>query len=218
MTTDRPMVYVARMDVEPGYLDRFEQWYESKHGPDLIRSGFGACVAYHAIEGAPLVHNFYMIPSADIFSSARYQSARTPVEDPQRPEVLANVSNRSNTPYRQHHVAGGTAHDAVAGEYAVTVEFADTPPSHSDTDRAQDAAARGAWSDRWRLCIRDGVHPNNPQRAAHGLIVIELATESDAQRVAAEIRGPLRGGIADALGAHEVTVLRRRTALVASPS
>ncbi len=217
MTTDTPVVYAARMDVEPSYLDRFEQWYETKHAPDLLRSGFLSCVAYHAIDASPFVHNFYLIPDVGILSSPTYQSARTPEEDPQRPEVLSNVSSRSNTPYRQHATWGCTADEPVWGAFVATIEFGIEPFDDATISAVEGLLASSHVTGPLRWCIREGVHPNNPQRPAHGLVIAEADSE-EAARSAAAALSSLLGAEDAAPGAPRaltVSLLRRTTALAA---
>ena len=106
MATWLPVVYFARMDVEASALPRFESWYETKHGPDLLEAGFYSAQAYHCRVGGPLVCNVYEIPSSEIFYTDAYNSKRTAEHDPDRPWILDHVSNRSNTAYEQLVTAG----------------------------------------------------------------------------------------------------------------
>lgn len=203
-------VYAARMDVDDDFLERFEQWYRDKHGPDLLRSGFFSCVAYHAIVGSPLVHNLYHIPSADIFESPKYQSARTPVEDPQRPEVLSHVSNRSNTPYRQAITEGVSSASPIVAEFVVGIECSTVSPDDDALGHVEAFARSLAPAvQAWRLCVRDGIHPANPQRPWHAFVVLECATLDEA-RAAFEVASER----ADEVGGAEISLLARRIAML----
>ena len=100
-----PLLYVVRMDVEPDYLAEFVKWYDTRHGPDLINTGFHSCNAYHCSTGGPLICNVYEVPSVEIFSSDAYVAVRehdTQLVD----EVLHKISNHSNTVYRQEATVG----------------------------------------------------------------------------------------------------------------
>ncbi len=100
-----PLLYVVRMDVEPEYLDEFVKWYDTRHGPDLIGTGFHSCNAYHSVVGGPLICNVYEVPNLEIFSSDAYVDVRrrdTQLVD----EVLHKISNHSNTTYSQELTVG----------------------------------------------------------------------------------------------------------------
>ena len=100
-----PLLYVVRMDVEPDYLDEFVKWYDTRHGPDLINTGFHSCSAYHSSLGAPFICNVYEVPNVELFSSQAYADVRT--NDHQlNDEVLHKISNHSNTTYRQAATVG----------------------------------------------------------------------------------------------------------------
>ena len=95
-----PLLYIVRMDVNMEYVSDFVKWYDTRHGPDLIASGFFSCNAYHSIRGGPLICNVYEIADIDIFSTAAYQSVRKKDEQLVN-EVLHKISNHSNTTYCQ---------------------------------------------------------------------------------------------------------------------
>ena len=101
-----PNIYMARMDVAPEGLPAFMNWYEHKHAPDLISVGFHSAHGYHCRAGSPFILNVYEIDSSEIFYSEAYNTKRTPASDPERPAILAGVTNRSNTVYRQIHTLG----------------------------------------------------------------------------------------------------------------
>lgn len=151
-------LYLARMDVTPTFLPTFEQWYDERHAPDLLKSGFHSCSAFYATEGAPLVHNVYLIPSPAIFESPTYLGARDPKVDTLRPTVLDNVSNRSNTPYRQVAVLRGTPRDIPQPGPAVAVQFDLTGDSTELLQRVRSLFSTG--EEVVRLCQRDGSHIN----------------------------------------------------------
>jgi len=100
-----PLLYVVRMDVEADYLGEFVKWYDTRHGPDLIDTGFHSCNAYHSVIGGPLICNVYEVPDVAIFSSEAYVDVRrrdTQLVD----EVLGKISNHSNTTYAQELTVG----------------------------------------------------------------------------------------------------------------
>lgn len=100
-----PLLYVVRMDVEDDYLDEFVKWYDTRHGPDLIDTGFHSCNAYHSVVGGPLICNVYEVPDLEIFSSDAYVDVRR--RDTQLVnEVLHKISNHSNTTYAQLQTVG----------------------------------------------------------------------------------------------------------------
>ena len=100
-----PLLYVVRMDVEDDYLDEFVKWYDTRHGPDLIGTGFHSCNAYHSVVGGPLICNVYEVPDLAIFSSDAYVDVRR--RDTQLVnEVLRKISNHSNTTYAQVQTVG----------------------------------------------------------------------------------------------------------------
>lgn len=100
-----PQLYVVRMDVEPDYLDEFVAWYDTRHGPDLIATGFLSCSAYHSVLGGPFICNVYEIPGLWVLESDAYVAVRK--DDRQlADEVLKKISNHSNTVYTQDLVVG----------------------------------------------------------------------------------------------------------------
>lgn len=100
-----PLLYVVRMDVEDGYLGEFVKWYDTRHGPDLINTGFHSCNAYHSVVGGPFICNVYEVPDLEIFSSEAYVDVRR--RDRQLvDEVLHRISNHSNTTYAQKLTVG----------------------------------------------------------------------------------------------------------------
>lgn len=171
-----PCIYLARMECDIDYRPVFMRWYETKHAPDLIRAGFYSCTSYACEVGAPWDLNIYEIPGPGIFLSAKYQTARTPDHDPQRPEVLSRVSDRSNTPYGQILVdpdpgrvdwPGGDRRGAVDAP-AVSAVYFDCGPGEDAERRLADwvrsaelPRMRGAAGfRRLRLCRRQGSHVN----------------------------------------------------------
>ncbi len=128
-----PNIYLARMDVTPDGLPAFMRWYEHKHAPDLISVGFYSTHGYHSRSGSPFILNVYEIDSSEIFYSKAYNTKRSPESDPERPAILASVTNRSNTVYRQIHTLGveiperpwseGHRSGAVAAPVVTSVRF-----------------------------------------------------------------------------------------------
>lgn len=199
MIGNLPAVYLARMDVEREERPFFMDWYERKHGPDLIRVGFYSAQAYHSVVGSPLICNVYEIASSEIFYTGAYQEARTPEQDPERPRILRSVSNRSNTVYEQFATAGVALPEASWGEgirtggirapVISTTRF-ETPPAcddavrkwHADAEFVRLSAQDGFESAR--LCRQAGrLHPANPSNEPRWMLLTEWrdleAAESD---------------------------------------
>ena len=168
-------LYLARMDVTPSFLPTFEQWYDERHAPDLLKSGFFSCSAFYATEGSPLVHNVYLIPSPEIFQSPTYLGARDPKVDTLRPTVLENVSNRSNTPYEQVVVLRGEPRDLPHPEPAMALQFDSTDSREALVERFHRLFQSS--DETVRLCRRDGTHINVSEEP-EWLIFSERATES----------------------------------------
>lgn len=168
-------LYLARMDVTPSFLPTFEQWYDERHAPDLLKSGFFSCSAFYATEGSPLVHNVYLIPSPEIFQSPTYLGARDPKIDTLRPTVLENVSNRSNTPYEQVVVLRGAPSDLPLPEPAMALQF----EWIGSMEALMELFHRLFQSseETTRLCRRDGTHIN-VSTEPEWLIFAERATDS----------------------------------------
>ncbi len=190
-----PLLYVVRMDVEPGYLDEFVKWYDSRHGPDLIGAGFYSCSAYHSRVGQPLICNVYEVPSLEVFSSDPYVEVRK--RDRQlTEEVLQKISNHSNTTYRQEAVVGVPAAalrrdrrpsraGAVCAPVVSTIrmDIADgSVPRFLGWFQGEEAtrlAARPGFL-RARLARQEGKHPLFPSKQAEWLLLTEWASLDDA--------------------------------------
>lgn len=173
------VLYLARMDVEPDFLERFEDWYARKHAVDLIASGFRSCAAYHAVVGRPLVNNLYEIDDVGVFDSERYRTARTEAEDPERPLVLSHVSSRSNVPYRQELVLDPPSGDGDLHQPWLAMLQYDVAEGADESDvhawaRAMAAALVGLGASAVRLCRREGVHPANPSTDVPGLMLLAV--------------------------------------------
>lgn len=221
-----PMLYFARMDVAPDFLARFEDWYARKHAVDLIASGFRSCTAYHAIVGAPLVHNLYEIDDAAVFEGSSYQTARTPERDPERPEVLAHVSSRSNVPSVQTLVAlAPDADDDVRLPAILTGQFrpAEGVVAADLEEWAGEAGAAllSAGAASVRRCRREGLHPSNPSPdVLEGLLLATLPEVPDAaaaERLAGVMADQLAQGVQAGVVAEAgpVVVASRRFTTVA---
>jgi len=172
------ILYFARMDVEPSFLNLFEDWYDTVHAPDLLKSGFFSCSAFYATDGEPLVHNVYLIPSTDIFNSPGYLTARDPKNDAFRPTVLENVSNRSNTPYAQLSVINVAESDIPIATQSATVQFNST--DEKDIVQQRFLNIFSSLPIASRLCIRSGSHLN-ASTEPNWLILIQPIRESDSQ-------------------------------------
>lgn len=176
-------LYLARMDVTPSFLPTFEEWYDTRHAPDLITSGFHSCSAFYATEGAPLVHNVYLIPSVDIFTSPKYLGARDPKVDTLRPTVLDNVSNRSNTPYAQRVVLHAQPEQIPEVAFAAGLQFDSTEdPGSLDSRFRETFASYGA---AVRFCQRSGSHINVSEEPQ--FYVFAEASSDDDQRNAIDM-------------------------------
>lgn len=211
-----PVIYFARMDVEASALPRFEDWYATKHGPDLLEAGFYSAQAYHCRIGGPLVCNVYEIPSSEIFYTDEYNSKRTAEHDPERPWILEHVSNRSNTAYEQvvtdgvHRAEpswddGGEHVGAIAGPAISTLRF-DAPDRSDDQVMAwgSDAvpAMRGTGARAVRLCRRAGrLHPSNPSSEPSWVLLFEW--DSMDQALEAQTEAGLTAELVAALGSIE---------------
>ena len=155
---DMTILYAARMDVTPSFIETFEDWYDNRHAPDLIRSGFYSCSAYYALNGSPIIHNIYLIPSVDIFTSEKYLTARNPEVDKLRSTVLENVSNRSNTPYEQIAFKNVKPSDVPNSKMALSLQF----NSEESIDSVKQRFTRvfAECTNSVRLCRRRGSHIN----------------------------------------------------------
>ena len=199
-----PLLYVVRMDVEADYLAEFVKWYDTRHGPDLINTGFHSCNAYHSTVGGPLICNVYEVPSVEIFSSQAYVDVRT--NDTQLvDEVLNKISNHSNTVYRQEVVVGVPESAQAPGARpsragAVTAPVVSSLRLDIAADAVADfkgwfAAAEGSSGRqghmRSRLGKQQGKHPLFPSSQPEWLVLTEWATldEATGDGTAAEVIG-----------------------------
>lgn len=194
-----PLLYVVRMDVEPDYLDEFVKWYDTRHGPDLINTGFHSCSAYHSSLGAPFICNVYEVPNVELFSSQAYADVRT--NDHQlNDEVLHKISNHSNTTYRQAATVG-IPESALGDGDKPSRKGAIAAPAVSTLrlDIADDAVedfkvwfeAAGSMLDkagfmRARLAYQEGKHPTFPSSQPEWIILTEWASVDDASKVGDE--------------------------------
>lgn len=169
-----PKIYMARMDVAPEGLPAFVNWYEHKHAPDLISVGFHSAHGYHCRAGSPFILNVYEIDSSEIFYSEAYNTKRTPASDPVRPAILAGVTNRSNTVYRQVHTLG--------------VEMPDRPWTEGGRSGAVDAPVvtsvrfdleRGSSRDALVDRFRDVEFPETARRS--GFLAARLLNRTERQ-------------------------------------
>lgn len=199
-----PMLYVVRMDVEPEYLAEFVRWYDTRHAPDLIGSGFHSCSAYHSRVGAPLICNVYEVPDLAVFSSDAYVQVRK--DDRQlTEEVLTKISNHSNTTYTQDTLVGVPAvaqgpgvrpsrAAAVCAPAISTVRF-ELPETALGalrrwfTEVETRAQQRNPGFLRARLARQTGKHPLFPSRQPEWLVLTEWASvsEASADGTAAEV-------------------------------
>lgn len=190
-----PLLYVVRMDVEPGYLDEFVKWYDTRHGPDLIGAGFYSCSAYHSRVGQPLICNVYEVPSLEVFSSDAYVEVRK--RDRQlTEEVLHKISNHSNTTYRQEAVVGvpapalrpdrrpsraGAVCAPVVSTLRMDIAERSVPAFRGwfEGEEAARLAERPGFL-RARLARQEGKHPLFPSKQAEWLLLTEWASLDDA--------------------------------------
>ena len=192
-----PCVYIARMEVEPTYLRRFMDWYEDKHAPDTISVGFHSAQAYHCRIGSPFIFNAYEIDSSEIFYTDAYSTMRTPEQDPQRPEVLAHIADRSNTVYAQVATIGvdvpshpwtrgsrpgGIAADAISSLRFDVTEADDRAVVDWFNSHASTAVSALPGHRSSRLCLQSGrLHPANPSTQPRWLLLSEWDNEDVAR-------------------------------------
>jgi hypothetical protein len=193
-----PLLYVVRMDVQPDYLAEFVKWYDTRHAPDLIGSGFLSCSAYHSQVGGPLICNVYEVPDIAVFSSDAYVQVRK--DDRQLMEdVIPRISNHSNTVYRQEVLHGIAPRSANAGPGRPSRSLAVCAPAVStlrfDCPAGQERelcrwfaeveaprqAARSGYL-RSRLAKQDGKHPLFPSKQPEWIAVTEWASTSEARQ------------------------------------
>ena len=190
-----PLLYVVRMDVEDGYLGEFVKWYDTRHGPDLIDTGFHSCNAYHSVVGGPLICNVYEVPDLEIFSSEAYVDVRR--RDAQLVnEVLHKISNHSNTTYVQVRTVG-VPESALSPGTRPSRRGAVTSPVVSTLrlDIAEGAADRflawyrdteaprqagGAGFIAGRVGRQQGKHPLFPSSQPDWIVLTEWATVDEA--------------------------------------
>jgi hypothetical protein len=182
------------MDVDPSGLRTFMNWYDDKHGPDTLSVGFYTAQAYHCRIGTPFVMNVYEIESSEVFYTDEYQHMRTPESDPERPAILAGVSNRSNTVYEQVATDGVDVSDQLwsGGSRVGGVDSPTIATWRFECDLGRDAMVKLFLSDLQpflaattgyassRLCRQAGrLHPANPSAEPMWTIVSEW-TQLDA--------------------------------------
>lgn len=208
-----PLLYIVRMDVEADYLGEFVKWYDTRHGPDLIGTGFHSCNAYHSAVGEPLVCNVYEIPHLEIFSSEAYVNVRK--NDHQLMDVvLKKISNHSNTVFVQEATVGIPA-TALRADTRPSRAGAVTAPAISTLRFNLGAAETGAlrtWFTtvhaqslqgrpgfmRSRLLRQAGKHPLFPSKQAEWQILSEWATLAEA--TAEGSPAAIMAGVQKALG------------------
>ncbi len=216
-----PLLYVVRMDVEADYLEEFVKWYDTRHGPDLINTGFHSCNAYHCQVGGPLICNVYEVPSVEIFSSQAYVDVRkydTQLVD----EVLNKISNHSNTVYQQEVTVGVPASALADGprpsrQGAVTAPVVSTlrldiaGAAEEDFKRwfveAEADPKRPGWI-RSRLAKQEGKHPLFPSSQPEWIVLTEWATleEAKADGAPEEVVARYQQDFAEQLSGLEYTV------------
>lgn len=190
-----PLLYVVRMDVENDYLDEFVKWYDTRHGPDLIATGFYSCNAYHSVVGGPLICNVYEVPDLEIFSSDAYVDVRR--RDLQLVnEVLHRISNHSNTTYAQVLTAGipetalepadrPSRRGAVTSPVVSTLRLDVTEDAeerflswYRDTEASRQADRPGFSAGR--VGRQNGKHPLFPSSQPDWIVLSEWATVDEA--------------------------------------
>lgn len=74
------IVYIATADVEAGWEEEYNRWYDEEHIPGLTSvPGYFSARRYVAVEGAPKYMAFYEIESMDAYRSpAHDRAANTP--------------------------------------------------------------------------------------------------------------------------------------------
>lgn len=230
-----PLLYVVRMDVEQTYLPEFVRWYDTRHGPDLIESGFHSCNAYHSVEGGPFICNVYEVPDLAVFSSDEYQAVRK--NDRQLvEEVLHKISNHSNTVYAQREMAGVPA-SALQDGGRPSRNGAVSAPVISTLRLNIESAAEAQFLDwfrdvesvrlesvdgwlRARLAKQNGKHPLFPSSQPEWLVLFEWANlqaarfDGSAEVVMDRYRQAAPGSVTDlaySLGSLSATLLNPHT-------
>lgn len=230
-----PLLYVVRMDVEEAYLPEFVRWYDTRHGPDLIDSGFHSCNAYHSVEGGPFICNVYEVPDLAVFSSDDYQAVRK--NDRQLvEEVLKKISNHSNTVYAQQELAGVPARALQEGASPSRAGAVTAPVISTLRLNIKDGAegrllswfrevesVRLEAADGWlraRLAKQSGKHPLFPSSQPEWLVLFEWANleaarlDGSAQVVMDRYRQAVPGSVTDlaySLGYLSATLLNPHT-------
>lgn len=181
-----PTIYTARSDVESAHLARVEDWYARRHAPDLIQAGFYTAQVYYSEMGSPRICNLYEIPGPALFLTQGYRDVAA--KDVEGPEVIALLTNRSNTIYDQvltvnvpsgdsDWAAGGRA-GAVTASALSTLRF-DAPPAAEpallDWYRTHEFLRfQGRPGFRaGRLCRQGPLHPAAPSRDPRWLAILE---------------------------------------------
>jgi hypothetical protein len=217
-----PLLYVVRMDVEPDYLSDFVAWYDTRHGPDLIGTGFHSCNAYHSFTGSPFICNVYEITQGVLESDA-YVAVRE--HDRQLvDEVLHKISNHSNTVYSQEIVIDVPtealrADDRPSRAGAVSAPVVSTVRLELDGDaldgferwyRDEEAAAQRERPGflRARVGRQSTKHPLFPSKQPEWIVLTEWANEGDATAdgPAEEVLGRYERGLGDGVSGLEYTV------------
>ena len=113
-----PLIYLSRFDLDPGFVARYEEWYERRHAPDLLGIGFLAVAAYVAVAG-PGVCNVYEVPGLDAFGPA-YEEVTA--ADSFRSQLSENVQHGARVVLEQVETRGVQAEARIAAPAIVVLD------------------------------------------------------------------------------------------------
>ncbi len=106
--SDEKVLYLVCLTPEPGYEDKFNDWYDNEHVPELLACpGFEEVRRWEQIEGIPGSPRYlaiYTMTSMDAFTSPEYQKLRNRTREEYSElalEVEAHRSRDINAKYRQ---------------------------------------------------------------------------------------------------------------------
>lgn len=123
MSIERPnhpdnVLYLVSLNPEPGYEDKFNEWYNTQHVPELLDCpGFRHASRFELVDGIDGSLRYlavYDMESMAAFDSAQYRGLRARTADELTPlaaEVAAHRSRDLNAKYRQIFRMSSPHHD-----------------------------------------------------------------------------------------------------------
>ena len=66
------LLFTSRFNIPPGTAERFEQWCDTRHFPDLLDAGFHSAATFKSVQGEPEYLQLFEIPDLDIFDSPAF--------------------------------------------------------------------------------------------------------------------------------------------------